>query len=160
MKGFTLIELIVVITLMAILAAMAAPRFFESGAIEGPAFARELAAAARYAQKLAVTGGCPVRLVIPDATSYQLLQPLNPPSGACDTTYTLNVTHPGTGGAFAGTAPSGVTIGVTVPFTIQFDANGVPWVGASELTTTLSIPVAGQNVLIAARSGHVEVQVP
>jgi len=158
LRGFTLIELIVVMLLMAILAATAVPRLFDSGAFEGPAFAQELASAARYAQKLAVTSGCPVRFTLLDATHYELTQPQNAPGASCDTTFTRPVAHPGTGATFAAAAPFGVTVGGTLPLTVEFQASGKPYVGGVESTADITIPVTGRSIVIAARSGYVEVQ--
>lgn len=155
-RGFTLIELIVVMVLMAILAAAALPRFFDSGAFEGPAFAQEIAGAARYAQKLAVTSGCPVRLMV-DATHYELLQPQAAPGSACDTAFTRAVLHPGSGTAFSGTVPVGVVIGGAVPLTLEFKATGAPYAGGIELASDVAVTVAGRSVVIAARSGYVDV---
>lgn len=149
MTGFTLIELLVVIFIMAILAAFAAPRFFARGDVEGPGFAHELASAARYAQKLAVTSGCPVRLTV-TATGYQLLQPQNAPAPACDTAFTRPVLGPATGAAYTGTAPAGVAIAGSLG-TVQFGADGAPGAAAS-------FTVAGATVSIAAGSGFVHVQ--
>ena len=153
MRGFSLIELIVVIMVMAILAAYAAPRFFGQGDFEAPAFAHELAAAARYAQKLAVISGCRVDLTV-TATGYSLLQPAapTPPTPPCTgtPTMTLAVKHPATGDAYTGTVPSGVSIGGT-PDTVQFSASGAPDAAAS-------YSVGGIAVTIAAGSGYVEVQ--
>jgi MSHA pilin protein MshC len=153
--GFTLIELIVVILLMAIVAAFAAPRFMGRGDFEGPAFAQELASAARYAQKLAVTSGCPVRLSIPDPTSYALFQPQAAPAPACDTVFTRPVVHPATGGAFAATAPPNVSIGGTVPLTVEFAASGAPAMPSLPLDQVIT--VAGRSVVIRAGSGYVDV---
>ena len=158
--GFTMIELIVVIVLMAILAMTAMPRFFDSGSFEGPAFAEELASAARYAQKLAVTSGCPVRFSVPDPTRYELKQPQAAPSHTvpCDTTFTRDVLNPGTGAAFAATAPSGVTMGGS-PLTVEFRANGAPYTtGGAVLTSDVTVAVGGKLVTITARSGLVAVQ--
>lgn len=158
--GFTLIELIVVILLMAILAVTAMPRFFDSGSFEGPAFAHELASAARYAQKLAIVSGCPVRLSIPDASHYALWQPQAAPTGAgCDTSFTRPVAHPASGGSFAATTPNGVAIGGTLPLTVEFKPSGAPYdTGNVEITTEISIPVAARAVVITPRSGYVEVR--
>lgn len=158
MRGFTLVELIVVMVLMAILAAAALPRFFDSGSFEGPAFAQEIASAARYAQKLAVTSGCPVRLVV-DATHYELRQPQAAPGAACDAVFTRAVLHPGSGTDFSATAPVGVVIGGAVPLTLEFKATGAPYyVGDIALTSDVAVTVGDRSVVVAARSGYVDVQ--
>lgn len=157
-RGFTLVELVVVMVLTAILAAVALPRFHDDGAFDAPAFAHELASAARYAQKQAVASGCPVRLELPDATHYALTQPQNAPAPACDTAFTRDVVHPGTGEAFAGVAPGGLTLGGTLPLVVEFDASGTPWLGGVPLAADLAIPVGTQAVVITARSGYVQVQ--
>lgn len=149
-RGFSLIELIVVIILMAILVGVAAPRFFGSGAFEAPAFAHELASAARYAQKLAVVSGCPVSLTV-SATGYALLQPQETtPVCTGALTMTLPARHPATGEDFAATVPAGVSVDGSLG-TVQFGANGVPGAGAS-------YTVGGLTVSIAAGSGYVDVQ--
>ena len=155
-----MIELIVVIFIMAIMAAYAAPRFFARGDVEGPGYAQELASAARYAQRFAVSTGCPVRLTVA-STGYSLVQPQNAPTAsACDTSFTRNVLHPGNGNAFSASVPPGVTIGGALPLTIQYSAGGTPSLdgGVTELASDLGIPVGTATVVIAAHSGFVEVQ--
>jgi len=148
--GFSLIELIVVIVLMAILVGVAAPRFFGRNEFQAPAFAQELASAARYAQKLAVVSGCPVELEV-SATRYELRQPqLTTPACTGALTMTLVVKHPGTGEDFASDVPSGIVLGGTLG-TIQFNAAGIPDAAAS-------YAVADLSVNITAGSGYVEVQ--
>ena len=155
-----MIELIVVMVLMAILAVTAMPRFFDSSSFEGPAFAHELASAARYAQKLAVVSGCPVRFSVPDATHYELWQPQSAPAGgACDTTFTRAVPHPGSGGNFAAATPNGVAIAGALPLTVEFKPSGAPYyVGNVEVTAEITLAVASRSVVIAPRSGYVEVR--
>ena len=144
--GFTLIELLVVMIIVAILVAVAAPRFFSRSDFEGPAFAQELASAARYAQKLAVASGCGVQFVT-TASSYALKQPAN---ADCTGGFTRTAVHPATGGDFSGTAPNG--IGVTGSLgTITFKSRGVP-------DAVGSFGVSGKAVVVTAGSGYVEVQ--
>jgi MSHA pilin protein MshC len=151
-----MIELLVVMLLIGILAATALPRFFNQSAFEGPAFAFELGAAARYAQKLAVSSGCPIQFQLPSATAYRLRQ-----AGAyanCGSDFSLDVSHPANGGAFSGTAPPAVTIvtSAAFPVSVVFNAQGVPTLPdpASDLVLT----VAGKAVTIHRGSGYVEVQ--
>lgn len=156
--GFTMIELIVVIVIMAIMASFAAPRFFSNGDIEGPGFAQELASAARYAQKLAVTSGCPVRITV-STTGYYLTQPQSAPGASCDTSFTRAVLSPASGEAYSGTAPAGVSIGGVVPITVQFNARGVPESTAgTELASNAAVSIAGLSIVITAHSGYVDIQ--
>lgn len=148
--GFSLIELIVVIVLMAILVAVAAPRFFGQGDFEAPAFAQELASAARYAQKVAVVSGCRVDLVV-TGTGYSLFKPEETtPKCSGTPAMTLPVVHPATGDDFVGTTPVGVSMGGTLG-TVQFSPAGSPNAAASYTVGDLS-------VTIDADSGYITVQ--
>jgi MSHA pilin protein MshC len=150
--GFTLVELIVVIVLMAILIGVAAPRFFGQGTFEAPAFAQELASAARYAQKLAIVSGCRVDLTV-SATGYALYQPqaTTPPCTGTPT-MTLPALHPATGQAFAASVPGGVAIGGSLG-TVSFTAAGIP-----DPPTAYAFTIDTSTVTIAAGSGYVTVQ--
>jgi MSHA pilin protein MshC len=57
----------VAVTVLAIIAAMAAPRAFDSEVFRARAYASEVAAAARLARTVALTSGCAVRLSISSA---------------------------------------------------------------------------------------------
>lgn len=157
-RGFTLVELVVVMLVMALLSAAALPRFFSPGDFEAPAFAHELASAARYAQKLAINSGCAVRLEIPDATHYRLRQGAAAPGAACDPAFTRDVLHPATGEAFAAMAPNGATITGALPLTLEFSAAGIPSAGGAVLAADLQLDIGPRRVVILARSGYVDVE--
>ncbi|HZW25811.1 MAG TPA: prepilin-type N-terminal cleavage/methylation domain-containing protein [Gallionella sp.] len=53
-RGFTLIELIMVMVIVGILSVFVAPRFFEANVFRSRGFADEVKASLRYAQKIAI----------------------------------------------------------------------------------------------------------
>lgn len=119
-RGFTLVELALVISILGIVAAIAAPRFFTRTAFEEPFFVQDVLSGLRYAQKLAVASGCDVQVSFTPAGSYTLLQRTACRAGA----FAQAVPHPGTGEpAYTGAAPAGTVLASTVD-PIIFDALG------------------------------------
>ncbi|MEO8465890.1 MAG: GspH/FimT family pseudopilin [Gammaproteobacteria bacterium] len=147
--GFTLIELVVVLVILGVLAAFAAPRFVDSTAFLQRGYYEELAMALKYSQKLAVASGCPVRVAIA-AGSYQARQQAVQ-SGSCDP---ADATWPtgvqlADGQLLAGASPGGV---VTAPaVTMTFDALGRTDLGADQ-----TISVGPFALTVVADSGFVQ----
>lgn len=108
MRGYSIVELVVIIVVVAILAVTAMPRFFAIFVFQDRAFYEEAIASMRYAQKLAVATHCPVRVEF-TAAGYSLYRPAN--NGLCDTgPYNTAVTDPSNLQAvYARSAPGGVT---------------------------------------------------
>ena len=59
-RGFTIVELIVIMVVVGVMGALAAPRFFARAGFDARAFADQTRAQLRYAQKLAIAQNRPV----------------------------------------------------------------------------------------------------
>lgn len=156
MKGFTLIELIIVIVIVSILAAMPFLNW-PSSSISLAGQAQQLANDIRYAQSLAMTKAQRYRLVISTGSnSYQILNSAGTAilfsSGS--TTVTLN---------------SGISFGTlsNLPNSlIAFDGNGIPYTTTGSPGTALaadaSIPLQSSGntttVVITPLTGRVNIQ--
>ena len=148
--GFTLVETVVVITIMVVIAAFAAPRFVDNQAFADRGYFEELADALKLAQKTAVGSGCPVRFTI-SSTAYQARQQAVS-AGRCapgDTSWVTPVVL-ADGTTLAGSAPTGTTSGPAM--TIVFDT-----LGATDLAANQTITVGGWGLVIHADSGFVDV---
>jgi MSHA pilin protein MshC len=147
-RGYTVIELVLVIVILAILGAVAGPRFFDNAAFDERGYYDELTSALRYAQKVAVASGCPVQVVI-GVSGYALSQQSSL-AGHCDpgdTSYPVPVRLP-TGEVMSGTAPSGVT---TAPATtLVYGA-----LGQTSLAGNQAFTIGARVLSIQAESGLV-----
>lgn len=138
--GFTLIELILVIVVVGILAAVVGPRFFDRQVFDQRLYSEEVRAALRHAQKLALAGGYPMRFVL-DSAGYHLWR--------CDSTASdcsFEVLDPASGQApYAAAAPGEVS---ATPFSVTFDALG-------RADTAVAAEVGGQALSVEAGTGLV-----
>lgn len=148
--AFTIAELVVVVGLVALLAAVVAPRFAGRRAFDERLFQEELAAAVRYAQKVAVASGCPVRVSFAGG-GYALAQrsgcttgPFDRPVGAPEAP----------ADPFSGTAPAGVALGASVdPFV--FDAFGRARTPAGAVTD-VSVAAGARTLQVVGETGFVD----
>ncbi len=144
-KGFTLIELVVVILLISILGAFMLPKlnlstFRESG------FVQQSMAAIRYGQKQAIGSGCQVNVLITTADCTLQWNGL-PVALGCPAGGT-NITNPATGlSNFCN--DSTPESGTDLPTTIRFDNIGRP----TALLGDLSLNLGSRIIIIEPETG-------
>lgn len=140
-SGFTLTELVLILVLVGILAAFAAPRLNIPG-FQRQAFGLELLNALRYAQKTAIGSGCHVQATVSAAGDSYSLTYTGAGGSACGAGGTA-LTHPTLGGAFTGSGE------IDAGGTVVFDAMG-------ETATGLTITLAnGEVITVEAGTGYV-----
>jgi MSHA pilin protein MshC len=145
MRGFTLIELIMVMVITGILAAVVGPRFFDRQVFDERLFFEESIGAVRYGQKLALASGCLTQVSL-GSSGYQLRQAANCSS---DASYSLVVIG-ADGQAYADTpVPNAVTV-TTTNFPVTFDSLGRPIGGAA------SARIGSFSLRITADTGLVQ----
>jgi MSHA pilin protein MshC len=142
--GFTMIEMVVVILILGLLAAVLGPRFIGRDAFASRGFYDEAQSVVRYAQKTAIAWRRPVYVCI-TATVVS--------AGSVSGCGTLLV-HPATGAALTTTAPSGVTL---TPSSFSFDGAGRPNPNA-QVTIAIASTIAGdpaRQIVVEAETGYV-----
>ena len=147
--GFSLVELIAVIILLGILGVVALGRFSGGDAIAARGFFDDTVTAVRFAQKLAVSSGCDVR-VITTAAGYELRQ-----SSTCSADdFSAAVVNPANrGNAYRNIGmPAGFAL---TAGTITFDARGQREGATSDFT--LSNGATTYRFRVHAATGLVEV---
>jgi MSHA pilin protein MshC len=142
-RGFTLIEIIVVMMLISILAVVALPRFFGAVTFSARGFVDEAKGMLRYAQKLAIARRANVYVSVSGGSIQLCFDPL------C----AEPVLDPAVGtGSFSKTVPSGVTLTASSAV-FSFDALGKP-VPDSAVTLTVSADTS-HTITVERETGYV-----
>lgn len=123
-KGFTLVELIVVILLIGILSIFIAPRFFNDNDFKARGIADEIIMATRHAQRLSMSRGQNHRIII-NPGSYRVEKFV--------TSVSTSVRHPDGNSSFNIILPANI---VSTTTTIEFDQLGRP---IPNITTNITI---------------------
>ncbi|MBL1141746.1 MAG: type II secretion system protein [Proteobacteria bacterium] len=135
LNGFTLIELVIVILLLAILASYIAPRL-DLSIFKQTGFEQLAMASIRYGQKQAIGSGCDVNVSINPASCT--VQWNGTPAGIGCLAATTPITNPATGQAnFCDPDDSTPNNSADLPTTIRFDNIGRPVAIAGDLNINL-----------------------
>jgi len=150
-RGYTLIELVLVIVIAGILAAIVGPRFFDQSVFAQRGYADAIGAALRIAQKAAVASDCPAEVNL--ANGSYTVQQQAASGNTCnpnDTTWSTPVVGLD-GEPVQGSAPSNASaspLGLYV-----FNGSG-----ALSSAPQNTISVGSATITIDAQTGFVQVQ--
>lgn len=150
-SGFSIIEAVVVISVVGILAAVAAPRLMSISDLNGAHAHRQVLADLRFAQQRATGSGCPVQVDF-EAGRYTLTQRVDCRSGA----FTRPLFDPVTNlPPYSVDLPGGLSITSDVD-PLVFDTLGRVTTVAG-VVTDASISVAGRPLAAIGETGLVRV---
>jgi prepilin-type N-terminal cleavage/methylation domain-containing protein len=137
-RGFTLLEIVVVLILLTLLAAYAAPRFSNTGDTTITFQADQFAQNLRHTKALAANWGLPLQINISGATYSVVCQKV---AGPCIDTVNP-VVDPVTGQSFQVSLQDSVIFSASPGTPLVFNYLGAPETGGSLATTTQTYQLA------------------
>jgi len=138
-----LVELVTVLVIMGILAAVAGPRMFSNRVFRERGYADEIASSLRYARRIAIASGCNVQVTV-NAAGYSAAQLTACTAGAWGVAVQSPDRQP-----LASVTPTGVAVGAAV---FEFRTTG-------ELVAPVApLNVGAYSIASVANTGAVSVQ--
>jgi MSHA pilin protein MshC len=155
-RGFTLVELIMVLVLTGVLAVFAAPRIFNSTDFYARGFHDETMAMLRYAQKTAIAQRRTVCVTF--AVAGVSTATLRIASAAAVSTCDTNLVGPRGDTPGKITSKTGVNYSASPPSAVSFDGLGQPLSSAGAVLTspsTITVAGSGKTITIEPATGYV-----
>ncbi|KXS32281.1 MAG: General secretion pathway protein H [Candidatus Gallionella acididurans] len=145
-RGFTLIELVMVIVIAGILAVVVAPRMFDANVFKSRGFADQVQATLRYAQKAAIAQRRNVCVTLTASSITLMIATVPGTASSC----TANLALPGGG---SNSIPSPAT-GITMTYTsASFNFDGL---GSTPAAQTITVSGGAPNsIVVEAQTGYV-----
>jgi MSHA pilin protein MshC len=152
MRGFTLIELIMVIVILGVLAVFAAPRMFDTGDVNARGFHGEMLGYLRFAQKTAIAQRRTVCVSFA-GTTVTLTIAAAPATFTCAVAGTLS--GPNGPAPATLTAKPGVAY-ATAPASFNFDGLGQPITAAgAAMPQIFRVAKVDSSITVEASTGYV-----
>ena len=154
-RGFTLIELIMVMVVVGILAVFVAPSFFDAGIFRSRGFADQVAASLRYAQKTAIAQRRVVcvafdTVTVPNSITLTIDSD-TPADGVCNPAPAGDLPSPTGEASYKIEAPASTTF-AAAPADFSFDAQGSPSFAAA---ASVSVSGVAGAITVEAVTGYV-----
>lgn len=159
-RGFTLIELIMVIVLLGVLAVFAAPRIFNSGDFYARGFHDETLGYLRYAQKTAIAQRRTVCVAFGTGATGSVTLSIASAAATFNCASAGTLTGPKGESPVVLSARSGVAFGTSpAPINFNFDGLGQPittgGAGAAQATQTFQVVGASRSITVETATGYV-----
>jgi len=151
--GFTFIELIIVVAIIAILGLAVIPKFFTVGPFQQRVFYDSVLNALQYAQKVAVATGCHIEVSLPNATTITLKQRDGCRSGNFNNTVPVFDPLSNAAGYTRASPSSSVTVSSS-DLPIYFDGIGECIKESTGLPGNYAVTVGGQLINISCTTGY------
>ena len=144
-RGFTLIELVMVIVIAGILAVVVAPRMFDANVFKSRGFADQVQATLRYAQKAAIAQRRNVCVTMTASSITLMIATAPGTASSCTATLAL----PGGSSNSVASPATGITMTYT---SAGFNFDGL---GSTPTAQTITVSGATNSIVVEAQTGYV-----